>query len=160
LLTCHVYRLISHAIFPWPANFFSSAALKGLHEPCEFENERLLLFVDILYVDLQDGGHLASVLLEYEAELIKQPLLVTQLAERLGQQIPLFRGINVSVLSRRIDQRPLVYLIGVFALPPPAETAVDVIVYDSLEPGLGQGVAFERIEAAAIILEQLEDDLL
>jgi hypothetical protein len=48
----------------------------------------------------------------------------------------------------------------VFALPSPGETAVDVIVCDSLEPGLRQGVAFERMEAAAIILEQLEDDLL
>jgi hypothetical protein len=86
--------------------------------------------------------------------------LITQLAERPGQQVPLFRGINVSVLSRQIDQRPLIYLIVVFALPPPAETAVDVIVYHSLEPGLGQAVAFERMEAAAIILEQLEDDLL
>jgi len=131
-----------------------------LHELCEFENERLLPFIDILYVDLKDGGYLASVLLEYKAEQIEQPLLVTQLAERPGQQLPLFRGINVSVLSRKIDQRSLIYLIVVFALPPPGETAVDVIVYDSLEPGLGQGVAFERMEAAAIILEQLEDDLL
>jgi hypothetical protein len=86
--------------------------------------------------------------------------LITQLSERPGQQVPLFRGINVSVLSRRIDQGPLIYLIVVFSLPPPAETAVDVIVYDSLEPGLGQGVAFERMESAAIILEQLEDYLL
>jgi hypothetical protein len=115
---------------------FSSAALKSLHEPCEFENERLLPFVDILYVDLKDCGYFASVLLEYKAELIEQPLLVTQLAERPIQQIPLFHGINVLVLSRRIDQRPLLYLIGVLSLPPPGETAVDVIVYDSLEPGL------------------------
>jgi hypothetical protein len=69
--------------------------LKGLHELCEFENEHLPPFVDILYVDLKDGGYLASILLEYKAEQIEQPLLVTQLAERPGQQVPLFRGINV-----------------------------------------------------------------
>ncbi|HEU0185416.1 MAG TPA: hypothetical protein VFS27_08880 [Blastocatellia bacterium] len=59
---------------------FSSAALKGLYELCEFENEHLPPFVDILYIDLKDGGPLVSVLLEYKAELIEQPLLVTQLA--------------------------------------------------------------------------------
>jgi len=123
-----------------------------LHEPCEFENEHLLPFIDILYVDLKDGGYLASVLLKYKAELIEQPLLVTQLAERPGQQLPLFRVINVSVLWRRIDQRYRVYLIMIFALPPLVDIVVDVIVYDSLEPGLRQGVAFERMEAAAIIL--------
>ena len=107
---------------PGRRKIFSSAALKGLYEPCEFENERLPPFVDVLYVDLKDGGHLAGVLFEYEAELVEQPLLLTQPAERPEQQLPLFRGINVSVLRRRIDQRPLVNLIEAFGLPPPAET--------------------------------------
>src|SRR5262245_7103014 len=145
---------------PGRRKFFSSAVLKGLYKLCEFENERLLPSVDVLYVNLKDCGYLASVLLEYETELVEQPLLLTQRAERPEQQLPLFRGINVLVLPRRIGQHPLIYIIVVFALHPPVETAVDVIVYDSLEPGLGQGVAFERMEAAAVVLEQLENDLL
>ena len=139
---------------------FPSTALKALYEPCEFENERLFAFVDNPDLGPKDSGYLDRGKLRYKPKIVEQPLLLAQLAERPGQQILLFRGINVSVLSRRIDQRPLVYLIVVFALPPPGETAVDVIVCDPLEPGLGQGVAFERMEAAAIILEQFEDDLL
>jgi len=131
-----------------------------LYEPCEFENECLLAFVDNPDLGPKDGGYLDRGKLRHKPKIVEQPLLLAQPAECPRQQIPLFRGINVSVLSRRIDQRPPVYLIMVFALPPPAETAVDVIVYDSLEPGLGQGAAFERMEAAAVILEQFEDDLL
>jgi hypothetical protein len=131
-----------------------------LYEPCEFENERLLAFVDNLDLGPKESSYLDRGKLGYKPKIVEQPLLLAQPAERPGQQISLFRGINVSVLSRRIDQRPPVYLIGVFALPPPVETAVDVIVYDSLEPGLGQGVAFERMEATTIILEQIQDDLL
>ena len=56
---------------------FFLTALKGLYEPYEFENECLLPSVDILYADLKDGGHLESVLLNYEAELVEQPLLLT-----------------------------------------------------------------------------------
>jgi hypothetical protein len=52
-------------------------ALKGLYELCQFEDERFLPFIDILHVDLKDGGRLASVLLEYETELLEQPLLIT-----------------------------------------------------------------------------------
>src|SRR5262249_31286874 len=116
--------------------FFSSTALKGLYEPYEFENERLLSFIDILYIDPRDSGYLASVLLEYETELVEQPLLLAQPAERQEQQFPLLRSIDVLVLRRRIDQRLLVYLIWDFPLLPPVETPVDVVVYDSLEPGL------------------------
>jgi hypothetical protein len=112
-------------------------ALKDLHELCEFENERLLPFVDILYIDLKDGGYLASILLEYKAEQIEQPLMVTQFAERPGQQIPLFRGIDVSVMWGPIDQRLMVNLRGASGLSTPAETTVNVVVYNSLEPGLG-----------------------
>ena len=107
-----------------------------MYKPREFENERLFPFIDILYVDLKDSGHLASVMIEYEAELIEQPLLLAQRAERPEQQIPLLGGIKVSVLRRRIDQRPLVYLIEAFGLLPPAETLVDMVIYDSLELGL------------------------
>jgi len=131
-----------------------------LNEPCEFENKRLFTFIDNPDFGPKDGDYLDRGKLRDKPKIVEQPLLLAQPAERPGQQLLLFRGINVSVLSRRIDQRPRVYLIMVFALPPPAETAVDMIVDDSLEPGLGQGVAFERMEAAAIILEQLEDDLL
>ena len=120
----------------------------------------MLAFVDNPDLGPKDGGYLDRGKLRHKPKIVEQPLLLAQPAECPRQQIPLFRGINVSVLSRRIDQRPPVYLIMVFALPPPAETAVDVIVYDSLEPGLGQGAAFERMEAAAVILEQFEDDLL
>src|SRR5262249_47082164 len=122
---------------PGHRKFFSSAAMKVLYEPCEFENERFLPFIDILHIDLKDSGHLGSVLLEYEAEVVEQPLSFAQLAERPEQQLPLFCGINVSVLWRRIGQRPLVYLIRAFDPPPPAEIAVDVVVYDSLEPSFG-----------------------
>jgi hypothetical protein len=69
--------------------------LKGLHELCEFENEHLLPFIDILYVDLKDGGYLASVLLEYESELVEQPLLLTHLASCREQQPMLVCGISV-----------------------------------------------------------------
>ena len=110
--------------------------MKGFYEPCEFQNERLLPSIDILYIDLKDSSDIASVLLEYEAELVEQSLLLTQPAERPGQQFSLFRGINVSVLPRRIDQRPLVYLIEAFGLLPLVGTPEDVMVYDSLEPGL------------------------
>jgi hypothetical protein len=110
-LTCHVYRPLSQAIFPWPAIFFTSAALNGLYEHCEFENELLPPFVGVLYVDLEDGGHLAGVLFEYEEELVEPPLLLAKPAERTEQEPPLFRDISVSVLRRRTDQRPLVYLI-------------------------------------------------
>ena len=131
-----------------------------MYEPCEFEDKRLLAFVDNPDFGPKDGGYLDRGKLRYKPKIVEQPLLLAQPAERPEQQIPLFRGINVSVLSRRIDQRHLIYLILIFALPPQGEAAIDVIVYDSLEPSLRQGVAFERMEAAAIILEQLEDDLL
>ena len=94
-----IYRPLTDN-FPLAGEFFSSAALKSFYKPCEFENERLLPFVDVLYVDLKDSGYLAGVLLEYEAELVEQPLLLTQFAESPEQQIPLFRGINLSILRR------------------------------------------------------------
>ena len=122
---------------PCRQNFFTSAALNGLYEHCEFENELLPPFVGVLYVDLEDGGHLAGVLFEYEEELVEQPLLLAQPAERTEQEPPLFRDISVSVLRRRTDQRPLVYLIYTFDPPLPAETLIEVVVYDCLEPGPG-----------------------
>ena len=96
----------------------------------------MLSFVDNLGICPKDSGYLVSILSNYETELVEQPLLLTQPAERPGQQFSLFRGINVSVLPRRIDQRPLVYLIEAFGLLPLVGTPEDVMVYDSLEPGL------------------------
>jgi hypothetical protein len=94
-------------------------ALKGSYEPYEFEKECLLPSVDILYTDAKDGGHLESVLLNYEAEMVEQPLLLTQSDDRPGQQLPLFRVINVLILRGRIDKRLLIYLIEGFVLLTP-----------------------------------------
>jgi len=37
-LTFQVYKVLSLPNFPWPAKFFSSAALKGLYKPRELES--------------------------------------------------------------------------------------------------------------------------
>jgi hypothetical protein len=108
-----------------------------LYEPCEFENERLLAFVDNPDLGPKDSGYLDRGKLGYKPKIVEQPLLLAQPAERPGQQFLLFRGINVSVLRRRTGKRHIVYFIGAFSPPPPVETAIDVIVYDSLEPSLG-----------------------
>jgi hypothetical protein len=135
-LTSHVYIGFSQANLPWTAKKFSSTTLKTLYEPCEFENERLLAFVDDPDFGPKDGGYLDRGKLRYKPEIVEQSFLFTQLAERPEQQIPLLRCINVSILWWRIDQRPLVYLIEAFGLLPPAETLVDMVIYDSLEPSL------------------------
>src|SRR5262249_30812188 len=116
--------------------FFSSTAPKVSHEPCEFENKRLLTFIDNPDFGPKDGGYLDRGKLRHIPEVVEQPLLLAQVAERPKQQLPLFRGINISVLWWQTDQCPLVYLIMAFGLLPPVEIFVEVVVYDSLEPGL------------------------
>jgi hypothetical protein len=71
-----------------------------LYEPCEFENKRLLAFVDDPDFCTEDVGYLDGGKLRHKPELVEQPVLLAQLAERPEQQLPLFRGINVSVLRR------------------------------------------------------------
>jgi hypothetical protein len=77
-------------------------ALKVLYEPCEFENERLLTFVDNPDFDPKDGGYLDGGKLIYKPELVEQPLSLAQHAERLEQQLTLLSSINVLILRRRI----------------------------------------------------------
>jgi hypothetical protein len=125
------------AYLPWTAKIFSSTTLKTLYEPCEFENERLLAFVDNLDLGPKDSGYLDRCKLGYKPKIVEPPLLLAQPAERSGQQLLPFRGINVSILWRRTGRRHLVYFIKAFGLTPPVDTAIDVIVYDSLEPSLG-----------------------
>jgi hypothetical protein len=132
----HVYIGISRANLPWTEKNYSSTTLKTSYEPCEFENERLLAFVDNPDFGPKDGGYLDRGKFRYKPKIVEQPLLFAQFAERPKQQFLLLGGINVSVLQRRIDQRPLVYIIEAFALLPPVEILIDMMVYDSLEPGL------------------------
>jgi len=110
--------------------------MKRLHEPFKFENESLLTFVNYLDFSPHDGGYLDGVELIYEPEAVEQSLLLTQHAERPEQQLPLFRGMNISILRRQIDQRPLAHLTEAFNPLPPVEIFADVVVYDYLEPGL------------------------
>jgi hypothetical protein len=129
-LSC-IYRHFA-GIFTSDDEIFSSTTLKTLYEPCEFENERLLAFIDNPDFGPKDGGYLDRGKFRYKPKIVEQPLLFAQFAERPEQQFLLLGGINVSVLQRRIDQRHLVYIIEVFALLPPIEILVDMTVYDSL----------------------------
>ena len=97
----------------------------------------MFTFIDNPDFGPKDGGYLDRGKLRYKPKIVEQPLLFAQLTERLEQQFPLLGGINVSVLLGQIAQRPLVYFIMAFGLPPPVETTANVIVYDSLKPGLG-----------------------
>jgi hypothetical protein len=96
----------------------------------------LLAFVDNPDFGPKDGGYLDRGKLGYKPKIVEQPLLFAQFAERPEQQFLLLGGINVSVLPRRIDQLPRNHLIEAFGLLPPVEIPVDMMVYDSLEPGL------------------------
>jgi len=96
----------------------------------------LLTFVDYTDFSFQDCGYLDGVKLIYELEVVEKPLLLIQHVERPEQQLPLFRGVHISILRRRIDQRPLVNITEAFSPLPPVEIFADVVVYDSLEPGL------------------------
>ncbi len=107
-----------------------------MYEPCEFENECLLAFIYNPDFGPKDGGYLDRGKFRYKPKIVEQPLLLIQPAERPGQQFLLFRGVNVSVLQRRIDQCHLVYIIEAFGPLSSVEPPVNVVVYDSLEPGL------------------------
>ena len=128
------YRGLWRANLPRTAIFL--LVLKVLYEPFKFENESLLTFVDYPDFSTQDGGYIDGVKLIYEPEAVEQSLLLTQHAERPEQQPPLFRGINISILRRQIDQRHLVDLPEVFSSLPPVDIFADVVVYDTLEPSL------------------------
>ena len=84
-LTFQLYIGPSRANLPWPAIFFSSTSLNGLYEPCEFENKRLLAFVDDPDFGTEDVGYLDRGKLRYKPELVEQPFLLAQLAERQEQ---------------------------------------------------------------------------
>src|SRR5215510_373541 len=96
----HVYIGLSGANLPWTAKNFSSTTLKTSNEPCEFENESLLAFVDNPDFGPKGGGYLERGKLRYKPKIVEQPLLFAQFAERPEQQFLLLGSINVSVLPR------------------------------------------------------------
>jgi hypothetical protein len=69
-------------IYLGPRIFFSSTALKSPHEPCELEHKRLLTFVDDPDFGPEDCGYLDRGKLGYKPEMVEQPLLLAQPAER------------------------------------------------------------------------------
>jgi hypothetical protein len=75
-LTFHVYIGFSRANLLLPAIFFSSTSLNGLYEPCEFENKRLLAFVDDPDFGTEDVGYFDRGKLRDKPKLVEQPFLL------------------------------------------------------------------------------------